>query len=134
LRPLAAVAVGLLPVALAFSWAEAYPPRPMLVIVEAPTHRCGPAPRGSFGRHPWEIRNEGARPLHLRTYFTSGRTGFSLWQGMTHVIEPGRSTLVHLTYAVPSDRARAFDALVILKTDDPERREVRLRVVGISSR
>lgn len=128
----AAALVGLGIVALAFGWAEAYPSRAMLVVAEPLTYRCGTVLPGSFGRHPWEIRNVGARAVRIRTYFTGGRTGFSLWQRMTHVVEPGGSLPVHLTYAVPGGRPRAFEALVILRTDDPEHAEVRFRVVGTS--
>ncbi len=124
--------LGLGIVALAYSWAEAYPSKARLAIDAPLTYRCGPVARGSFGRHPWVIRNEGARRVKLRTYFTSGRSGFSLWQGVDHFIEPDQSIVVHLTWAAPSDRARAFESYVILKTDDPERTEVRLRVVGTS--
>jgi len=124
--------VGLAAVGLAFGWVVTYPAPPMLELVENPTFRCGTMPEGTYGRHPWVIRNIGAVPLRLRTRFTSGHSGFSLWQGEEHVVEPGVRITVYLTWASSSRASVPFSSYAILRTNDPERPEFRLMVVGTS--
>ncbi len=124
--------IGLAAVGLALAWSEAHPPRPMLVVAGPLVFRPGTAPPGSYGRHPWEVRNAGLLALKLRVYFTGGHSGFSLWQGQEHVIPPGERIVVHLTWSTPVDEGRAFSSHVVLRTNDPERPEFRLRVVGTS--
>jgi hypothetical protein len=100
--------------------------------VENSTFQCGSSPSGSYGRHPWVIRNGGTKPLRLRIRFTSGRSGFSLGQGEEHVIEAGSRITVHLTWLTPVRASSPFASYAILWTNDPKRAEVRLRVVGTS--
>jgi len=126
------ILVGLAPVGLALAWALAYPTAPMLVVGSPTAFDCGTVPRGTYRRQGWEVRNAARAPLRLRTWFTSGRSGFSLWQGQEHVIPPGRSLVVHLTWATPTEPGVPFSRYATLRTNDPDRPEVRLRVVGIS--
>ncbi len=125
------ILVGLGAVALALAWSEAHPARPMVGVGER-TFRCATAPPGSYGRHPWVIENLGAVPLRIRTRFTSGRTGFSLWQGQEHAIEPGDRIIVHLTWVTPRREGAPFTSFATLRTNDPTRPEFRLAVVGRS--
>ena len=123
---------GLVAVAVAMGWSKAHPARSILELAESPTFLRGTAATGLVGRHSWVIRNVGTTPLRLRTRFTSGRSGFSLWQGQDHRIGPGDQVTTSLTWFAPARPSVPFSAHVILRTDDPERPELRLRVVGIS--
>lgn len=125
---------GLAVVVVALAWAESHPARPMLDLIGAQVFRCGPIEPGTFGRHAWVIRNAGTAPLRLRTWFTSGRTGFSLWQGREHALEPGSRITVHLTWRTPGRESEPYASYAILRTDDPERPEIRLSVVGTTRR
>jgi hypothetical protein len=124
--------VGLAAVGLALVWNQNHPAVPMLELAESPTFQCGSTPFGTYGRHPWVIRNGGSEPLRIRTRFTSGRSGFSLWQGEEHVIEPGVQITVHLTWVTPTRVSVPFSSYATLWTNDPQRAEFRLRVVGTS--
>jgi hypothetical protein len=126
------ILAGLTAVAIALGWSEAHPARPILELVGESAFDGGPMPRGTFGRHSWVIRNVGIEPLRLRTRFTSGRSGFSLWQGEDHSIPPGRRITVHLTWTIPSPGSQPFANYATLGTNDPTRPEFRLRVVGTS--
>ncbi len=117
-------------VALALGWSVAHPARPILVVEGDRVFPCGSPTPGSFGRHPWVIRNRGNVPVRLRTRFTSGRTGFSLWQGTEHLVEPGRQITVHLTWVTPGRESTPFAGFAILRTSDPTLPEFRLAVVG----
>ena len=97
-----------------------------------PAFDGGTFPRGTYGRHSWEVANAGAEPIRLRTLFTSGRSGFSLWQGRDHAIPPGRRITVHLSFPVPAAASLPFESYATLRTSDPTRPEFRLRVVGTS--
>ena len=123
---------GLAAVSLAMAWSKAYPARPILELAESPTFLCGAATAGLAGRHPWVIRNVGTTPLVLRTRFTGGRSGFSLWQGQDHLIRPGEQVTTFLTWFTPGRPSVPFSTRVILRTNDPETPELRLRVVGVS--
>jgi hypothetical protein len=123
---------GLAIVVVAIAWSTANPARPMLELAEVPTFQCGSISPGHAGRHSWLIRNAGATALVLRTRFTSGRSGYSLWQGQDHLIEPGGQVTTYLTWFTPGRPSMPFSACVILRTNDPEKPELCLRVVGIS--
>lgn len=130
-RPLAVLG-GVLAVAAAMTWSRTHPTRAMIVVVEGPTYLCGDVPAGLAGRHSWVLRNVGTDALRLRTRFTSGRSGFSLWQGEDHLIGPGEQIPASLTWFAPTRPSTSFSAHAILRTNDPEKPELRLRVVGVS--
>ncbi len=78
------------------------------------------------------IRNRGQLPLRLRIRFTSGRCGFSLWQGQEHVIPAGDRVAVRMTWPTPDRDGLPYANHVEIWTDDPETPRFRLRIVGIT--
>jgi hypothetical protein len=84
----------------------------------------------SYGRQTWTIRNDAQSPLKLRTHFTSGRCGFSLWLGQEKIIAPGEKFVVSLTWVLPPQNARAFSNHAEVWTNDPDRPKIRFKVVG----
>ncbi len=102
----------------------------MLVIVDGPSFLLPPSELGVFERHSWTIRNDGPYPLTLRTHFTSGRSGFSLWLGREQTIPPGGSVQVDLTWQTPSLASTSFSRHAEVWTNDPEQAKVRFKVVG----
>jgi hypothetical protein len=132
IRRASPVLVGLSAVVIALGWSETHPARPILELVGDSAFDGGSMPRGTFGRHSWVIRNVGVVPLRLRTRFTSGHSGFSLWLGEDHVVPPGHRITVHLTWPIPSPASQPFASYATIATNDPTRPEVRLRVVGRS--
>ena len=129
---MAPILIGLAAVGFALVWTATESTGSTLELGERSTFTCGTMAFGSYGRHAWTIRNGGVIPLRIRTRFTSGRSGFSLWQGEEHVVEPGLQITVHLTWISPSRQAVPFSSYATLWTNDPERPEIRLRVVGTS--
>jgi hypothetical protein len=123
---------GLAVVVVAMAWSMAHPARPMLELAESPTFQCETNSPGHASRHSWLIRNSGPTALVLRTRFTSGRSGYSLWQGQDHLIEPGGQVTTFLTWFTPGLPSVPFITYVTLRTNDPETPELRLRVVGVS--
>jgi hypothetical protein len=132
IRRASPILAGLIAVAVALGWSESHPARPILELVGNSAFDRGAMPKGTFGRHSWTLRNVGIERLQLRTRFTSGRSGFSLWLGEDHVIEPGCRITVHLTWAIPTAASQPFANYATLRTNDPTRPEFRLRVVGTS--
>lgn len=116
-------------VALTTAWSASRVVRPT-TSVEGKTHDLGTTAPGGHVRHSWLIRNDARRPLKLRTRFTSGRCGFSLWIGEDYAIPPGDSLRVSLTMPTPSQLATAYSGLADVKTDDPEAPSLRFRVFG----
>ncbi|WP_435006921.1 hypothetical protein P12x_004362 [Tundrisphaera lichenicola] len=126
------VLTGTMLVGLTFGWSRTLPDQRPFEIIGDPTFQCGTMPRGSFGRHRWEFHNLGTTSIRLRTRFTSGRSGFSLWQGISHRIEPGGRIDLFLTWPVPGPPGQPFANYVLLRTDVFSEPEIRLRVVGSS--
>ncbi len=126
---LAALGVSLAFVAVSMVWSESRVIR-ATTSVEGKTHDLGTTAQGEYARHSWLIRNDARRPLKLRTHFTSGRCGFSLWLGEDYTIPPGNSLRVSLTTPTPSQHATAYAGIVDVKTDDPEAPSLRFRVFG----
>ena len=104
----------------------------MFELSERATFPCGVMPGGTYGRHAWTIRNAGSTPLRIRTRYTEGRTGFSLWQGVEHRVEAGDSITVHLTWLTPEHPDLSFASYITLWTNDPLCFQIHLRVVGQS--
>jgi hypothetical protein len=97
------------------------------------THPFGTTPPGDSQRHSWVIQNRGTNPLKLRTHFTSGHCGFSLWLGEDHVISAGGLFTVSLTCPTPDRGSIPYSAYADVFTDDPQSPKVRFRVFGITS-
>ena len=126
------ILAGLLVDAAIVGWAATHVARASMELVGSPTFVVRVPPGEAFGRHSWEVHNAGAATLRLRTRFTSGRCGFSLWQGREHAIGPGERLTVHLAWPIPSLASRPFASYATIATSDPARPEFRLKVVGIS--
>lgn len=103
-----------------------------MVVREGRSFGCGSTHPGAFQRHSWAIRNEGSAPLHLRTRFTSGRCGFSLWLGEDYQVEAGQSLDVWICSPSPGRAAAPYFAAVEILTNDPDCPRLRLRLVGLS--
>jgi hypothetical protein len=119
------------PIALTVAWSNANPGRPMLVVEEDRTFLCGRTLPGTYGRHSWVIRNAGSVPLKLRTRFTSGRCGFSLWLGGNYTIPPEGRLTVSLTWPTPLVGAMTYSSHAEVWTNDPMSPKVRFKVVGV---
>jgi hypothetical protein len=122
--------IGLGAVALAFGWSRIFPIRPMVVIDRPLTCLLEPDRPGTANRHSWIIRNESSTPLKLRTHFTSGRCGFSLWLGQDQIIAPGGTFVVSLAWTTPSRFNQPFSNHAEVWTNDPERPKLQFKVVG----
>lgn len=107
-------------------------PVPMLVLDQPSAFPLGLTEPGEYQRHSWSIRNTGPTPLKLRTHFTSGRCGFSLWLGEDRVLAPGSSTSVTLSCPTPTRAAASYSAHADVRTSDPARPVVRFRLYGRS--
>ena len=83
-----------------------------LAVEGDPSHHAEPIAIGGYGRHSWTLRNDGPTPITLRTYFTSGRCGFSLWRGVNHVLPPGSRRVVSITYPTPHFASVPFESYV----------------------
>ena len=126
------IVVGLIAVAASSAFSILYPVRPLLVVVESLAFSCGTTPRGGYQRHSWTMKNGGSVSLNLRTRFTSGRCGFSLWQGQDHEIPPGESITVSLTCPTPHHPGSPYSGHAEVSTNDSESPRVRFRIFGIS--
>ncbi len=104
----------------------------MVVVVGVLAFPCGTTPPGVFGRHSWTLRNVGPTPLKLRTRFTSGHSGFNLWQGVEHVLPSGEQITVSLTWPTPQNKATPYSEHAEVWTNDPDRPRIRFRVVGLT--
>ncbi len=131
-RRVAPVLIGMAAVALGVAWSRSHPARPMAVVAGGLAFSCGTTPRDTFGRHSWTLRNEALTPLKLRTRFTSGHCGFSLWQGEEHVIAPGRQVTVWLAWRTPENADSPYSGHAEVWTNDPGRPRIRFRIVGIT--
>ncbi len=129
-RGLALAASGLAVLTLAASSSLA--PVPMLVLDQPPAFPLGPTEPGGYQRHSWSIRNAGPTPVKLRTHFTSGHCGFSLWLGEDRILAPGSSTIVSLSCPTPTRAAASYSAHADVRTSDPARPVVRFRLYGRS--
>jgi hypothetical protein len=118
-------------VALSMAWSASHPARSS-TIIEGRSFSLGTTPIGDFQRHTWQIQNGGSIPLKLRTRFTSGHCGFSLWLGQDYFVPAGESLTVSLTCPTPHQAEAAYSAHVDVLTDDPEHPRVRLRVFGVT--
>jgi hypothetical protein len=123
--------VGPVLLALSMAWSILDPNRG-LIVVEGLAFSLGTVPRGGYQRHSWVIRNAGPLPLKLRTKFTSGRCGFSLWLGEDHIVPAGGLFTVSLTCPIPSSAGRTFSAHADVSTDLSNRPRLRFRVCGIT--
>jgi hypothetical protein len=126
------ILVGLVPVALALAWSIHHPLLASMT-VEGRTFSLGTTPRGDYLRHSWVIRNGGPNPLKLRTHFTSGHCGFSLWLGRDYFLPAGEQLTVSLTCPTPDQGDVAFSSYVDVHTDDPSSPKVRFRVFGVTA-
>jgi hypothetical protein len=118
-------------IALSMAWSASHPDR-SLTIIKGRSFSLGTTPIGDFQRHTWQIQNGGSIPLKLRTRFTSGHCGFSLWLGQDYFVPAGESLTVSLTCPTPHQAEAAYSAHVDVLTDDPEHPRVRLRVFGVT--
>jgi hypothetical protein len=122
--------IGLGIVALAFGWCQSFPTRPMIVFDSPLTFFIEPDRPETANRHSWSIRNESSTPLKLRTHFTSGRCGFSLWLGQDQIVPPGGTFVVSLAWNTPTRYNRSFAFHAEVWTNDPDRPKLRFKVVG----
>jgi hypothetical protein len=104
------------------------------MIVAGKSFSLGRTPPGDYQRHSWEVRNGGSIPLKLRTRFTSGHCGFSLWLGVDHIVPAGGLLTVSLTCPTSEEGNVPYSAYADVFTDDPESPWVRFRVFGITDR
>lgn len=125
------ILIGLVLVALSMAWSVHHPHRASTT-VEGRSFSLGSTTIGDYQRHSWVIRNAGTLPLKLRTRFTSGRCGFSLWLGENYSVPAGGLLTVSLTCPTPHQADTPYSAYADVLTDDPEFPKVRFRVFGIT--
>jgi hypothetical protein len=131
---LAPILVGLGVVAFAFFWSQAHPSRPMMAIHPSLTSSVGTISQDTTGHHSWTVRNDSESPLALRTHFTSGRCGFSLWLGQERILTPGESFVVSLTWTTPNQGSRTYSNQAEVWTNDPAQPKIVFKVVGKTSK
>ncbi len=127
------IPVALALVALAMVW-SAQPPALGSMTVDGRSFSLGTTPIGEYQHHSWVIRNEGSKPLKLRTRFTKGRCGFSLWLGADHFVPAGGSLTVSLTCPTPGRGSISYSGYADVLSNDPENPRIRFRVFGITAR
>jgi hypothetical protein len=104
---------------------------PRVVVVNGETYDFGTMDNGVHGEHEFVIRNEGDAPLRLKKGQTSCKCTSSLLDGDD--LPPGREAKIHLSWNVAS-MEESFSQSAEFETNDPQRRILRLAIVGRISR
>ena len=125
------ILIGMIVVALSMAWSSSHSGRSSTTI-EGRSFSLGTTPIGDYQSHTWRIGNGGSIPLKLRTRFTSGHCGFSLWLGKDYFVPAGGWLTVSLTCPTPHQAEVAYSAYADVLTDDPELPRVRFRVFGVT--
>ena len=115
------------------AWSAANPVRPGIIVQGGPTYVASPTQIDHLSRHTWTVRNTSRVPIKLRTRFTSGRCGFSLWIGREVILPPDGEMQMSLTWPSPIVPAIPYTAFATILTSDPNLPKLRLKVVGITA-
>lgn len=100
---------------------------PRVVISNGEIHDFGSMEKKETKRHAFEFKNAGEAPLELRVLNTSCKCTLSSVDSAT--IQPGDTFEVELEWT-PEDYSRSFSQVAKIKTNDPLRDIVEIRVRG----